>query len=106
MLVYLKPLQRYCIFLICANIFTTNRVFGGILIQCLAGKRKVKIYSKREVCKMLPACGGFKKKSFRLNLFQFLSHNSVGLAVAEDKELTIAEMFVISMYVSDAYVIT
>ena len=36
MLVYLKPLQRYCIFLICANIFTTNRVLGGILIRCLA----------------------------------------------------------------------
>ena len=49
MLVYLKPLQRYCIFLICANIFTTNRVLGEILIRCLAGKRKVRIYSKREV---------------------------------------------------------
>ena len=67
MLVYLKPLQRYCIFLICANIFTTNRVFGGISIRCLAGKRKVRIYSKREVmCKSLPACGIFEKKIFRV----------------------------------------
>ena len=65
MLVYLKPLQRYCIFLICANIFTTNRVFGGILIRCLAGKRKVKIYKQAgsDVTNRFPLwC--FKKKVY------------------------------------------
>jgi hypothetical protein len=42
MLVYLKPLQRYCIFLICANIFTTNHVLGGILIRVWQKKERLR----------------------------------------------------------------